>query len=83
MLTAEPRYRVGQRVELRSMPEDPDPIAVGTQGVVESSTVVNLGPAGELRFEQVSVAWDNGRRIMACVPPDRLAVVDQEEGATE
>ena len=60
--------RIGDRVELIEMPEDPAPIPPGTQGTVDW--------VGEhSRFVQIGVRWDNGRSLMLCVPPDRFRVV--------
>jgi hypothetical protein len=60
--------KIGDRIELVEMPEDPDPIPPGTQGTVDW---VNELP----RFVQIGVRWDNGRSLMLCVPPDRFRVV--------
>jgi hypothetical protein len=43
----------GTRIRLLSMPDDPDPILVGAEGVV----VENFG-------HQIHIKWDNGRSLM-------------------
>jgi hypothetical protein len=56
------------RVELLEMPDDPDPVPIGTKGTIES--------VDELyNFTQVSVRWDNGRSLMLSIPPDQVRVL--------
>lgn len=63
-----PRLTVGDRIELISMPEDPDPILPGTQG-----TITWVGP--DFQDEpQYAVAWDNGRTL-GLAPIDRVKVL--------
>ena len=64
----------GQRIELVSMPDDPDPIIPGTRG-----TVRRVRHAGSPRngFLQVEVDWDNGRALMLSVPPDQFRIIDE------
>ena len=58
---------VGTRVRLVSMPDDPDPIAPGTEGTV---TYVNRW--GSLPDStQIAVDWDNGRSLMLLAGVDR------------
>ena len=52
------------------MPDDPDPVPVGTEGTVED--VNDLGPDA---FVQVDVKWDNGRTLMLSMPPDKVHVI--------
>lgn len=63
-------FQVGDRVRLVRMNDDPDPVPVGTEGTVDYVAAVDLGDG---RFMQYGVKWDNGRTLMACVPPDALA----------
>lgn len=50
--------KIGDRIELIEMPDDPDPIPPGTQG-----TVNYVGRfAGE--GQQIGVKWDNDRTLM-------------------
>lgn len=58
----------GDRIILEHMPNDPDPIPVGSTGTVES--VTDLGP-----WTQVTVDWDNGRSLHLTVPPDVARVL--------
>ncbi len=60
--------KTGDRVRLISMPDDVDPVPVGTLGVVLQ--VFNHG-----EWQQVEVAWDNGRKLMLSMPDDCVAVV--------
>jgi len=60
--------RKGARIRLLSMPDDPDPIPVGTTGIVES---VTEGPLG-----QVWIRWDNGRSLALIPGVDRFEVVE-------
>lgn len=62
----------GDRVELLAMPSDPDPIPVGSRGTVVA--IFDQMTGGE-RWQQVDVAWDNGRTLMLVIPPDRVRVL--------
>lgn len=53
----------GDRIRLISMPNDPDPIPFGSLGVV--LRVIDHGD-----WQQVEVAWDNGRELMLTIPED-------------
>jgi len=63
------QLKTGVRIRLISMPEDPDPIPVGTLGVV-----LRVYDHGD--WAQVEVAWDNGRKLMLTMPDDCVAIVD-------
>lgn len=63
--------KAGDRVRLIAMPDDPDPIPIGTLGVV-------LAVTDHRDWQQVEVAWDNGRRLMLSLPEDCVAVVGQD-----
>lgn len=67
--------KVGDRIRLLDMAEDPDPIAVGSLGTVTG--VVSFGS-----WSQVIVDWDCGRGLILVVPPDRFEVLagEQPEG---
>ncbi len=65
--------RIGNRIRLLSMPDDPDPIAVGQTGTVKG---VALHNAGKDRWFQIDVSWDNGRTLMLVSPPDIFEIVD-------
>lgn len=58
----------GDRIELLEMPNDPDPIPVGSKGTVVDTYIISEGT-------QVDVDWDNGRSLMLIVPPDRFRIV--------
>jgi len=49
----------GDHIRLLNMPNDPDPIPVGSEGIV---TDVTDGP-----LAQITVKWDNGRSL-ALIP---------------
>ena len=60
--------KVGDRIRLIHMPEDPDPIPTGSLGTV---LAINPHP----RWTQVEVDWDNGRRLMLSLPDDVVEIV--------
>lgn len=64
----DPPCRIGDTIELVAMPDDPDPIPVGTRGVVRE--VVDLDD-----FYQLWVDWEIKRSLSPCVPPDTIKVV--------
>ena len=55
--------KTGDRIRLISMPNDPDPIPIGSLGVV-----LRVKDHGD--WQQVEVAWDNGRELMLTLPED-------------
>ena len=67
--------RVGDRIELVAMENDPDPIGRGELGTV---TRVVAFRDRERGFDQVHVAWDSGRSLGLVVPPDEVRVVANE-----
>lgn len=64
----------GDRVKLVFMPNDPHPIPEGTEGTVVDVQQMDWGHD---KFSQVSVNWDNGRRLSCVVPPDFLEIIAQ------
>ncbi len=60
----------GDRIRLRSMPMDPDPIPVGSLG-----TVVEVIDHHD--WIQVDVDWDNGRSLMLTLPEDTFELVER------
>ena len=62
----------GDRIRLVAMPDDPDPVPPGATGTITS---VTKHGAGRDAWLQVGVAWDNGRKLMLTVPPDRFEVL--------
>ena len=73
-----PRLTKGDRVEMIEQPDEADPIPEGSLGTVERVSDVDLG--GGQRFTQLSVAWDDGRSLMAVMPPDRCREGPPERG---
>ncbi len=65
--------RIGDRIRLVAMQDDPDPIAVGQTGTVAG---VNLHNAGNDGWIQIDVSWDNGRTLMLVSPPDTFEIMD-------
>lgn len=65
--------KVGDRIELLSMPDDPCPIESGTTGTV--TDVTGPWPFGPRPSYQVSVDWDAPRSLLLCIPPDRVRVI--------
>ena len=61
--------KVGDTIELIAMPEDPDPIRVGTKG-----TIKHIGREFQ-GIRQIDVEWENGRKLMLSVPPDQFKIV--------
>lgn len=60
----------GDRIALVSMPEDPDPIPVGTKGTVRYVNVMT-------EYTQVIVDWDIQRSLTLVVPPDEVRRIDE------
>jgi hypothetical protein len=69
-------YKVGDRIEMVLMPDDPDPIPTGTQGTIDYVTDVDLGRPNR-PYTQIGVKWDNGRTLSVCTPPDRIKLVSR------
>lgn len=63
----------GDRIELLSMPQDPDPIPTGTKG-----TITFVSEIRSMGFTQVGVKWDNGRSLMLSVPPDQFRILEND-----
>jgi hypothetical protein len=66
---------VGDRVKLLRMPDDPDPIPVGSVGTVRLITDLHFREAQQVQF---LIAWDNGRSLSCICPPDELEIVTDE-----
>jgi hypothetical protein len=49
---------IGDKIELVSMGNDPDPIQPGTTG-----TVIGWCASENVQLEQIWVKWDNGRQL--------------------
>ena len=65
--------RVGNRIRLLAMHDDPDPIQVGQIGTVVG---VARHSSGQDEWFQVDVSWDNGRTLMLASPPDEFEIID-------
>lgn len=65
-------YKAGDRVELISMMDDPDPIPAGSKG-----TVVDVDDAGT-----VHVQWDSGRSLGLLPREDRWRKIHDAKPAT-
>lgn len=65
----QPRLKKGDRIRLVSMPEDPDPVPLGSIGTV-------IAVYDHEGWTQVDVAWDNGRSLMLTMPDDCVAIVE-------
>jgi hypothetical protein len=63
------KLKKGDRIRLVSMPQDPNPIPIGSLG-----TVVAVHEYRD--WTQVDVDWDNGRSLMLTLPEDRVAMVE-------
>ena len=64
--------RPGDRIRLLAMDDDPCPIPVGQVGTVLG---VTRHGGGKDAWDQIDVAWDNGRTLMLVSPPDRFEIV--------
>ena len=65
--------RIGDRIRLVAMPNDPAPQQVGELGAVTGCRR-NGGDDG---WFQIDVAWDNGRTLMLASPPDEFEIVSR------
>lgn len=66
------RLKVGDRIRLLEMPEDPLPIEVGSTGTVKTVTHDD-DPSGT--FDQAWVEWDDKTRSLALVGVDRFEII--------
>jgi hypothetical protein len=63
-------YKVGDRIQMVLMSDDPHPIKPGTTG-----TVTRVNRLNALKEIQLSVTWDKpseGRSLMVLLPYDRI-----------
>ena len=65
----------GDRIRLVAMPEDPDPIPIGSTGVITAIRKQHLVGSD---WYQVDVTWDSGRTLMLIMPPDEEEVVGRD-----
>jgi hypothetical protein len=67
--------KVGDRIVLLAMPEDPAPLPVGSKGTI---TKLPDDPERERATFGNFVAyvkWDDGRTLSLCIPPDEVRVI--------
>jgi hypothetical protein len=69
--------KIGDRVELLDMPDDPNPIKEGTRGTVESITD---DPCDKAEYI-IGIGWDNGRTLNLCSKVDRVMKIEIGEEA--
>ena len=63
--------KAGDRIRLLNMPDDPDPIPVGSEGIVVDVTDDPLA--------QITVKWIGMNRTLALIPGvDRFEIVGEE-----
>ena len=65
----------GDRIRLISMPNDPNPIPIGSTGTIES---VTSGPLGQVR-----VRWDSGRSLNLIPGVDCFEVIERASEASQ
>ena len=63
--------KAGDRIRLLNMPDDPDPIPVGSEGMVVD---VTDGP-----LAQITVDWDNGRSLTLIPGVDVFEIIGRDE----
>ena len=63
--------KAGDRIRLLNMPNDPDPIPVGSEGMVVD---VTDGP-----LAQITVDWDNGRTLALIPGVDVFEIIGRDE----
>jgi hypothetical protein len=73
-------FKVGDRIRLTKMDNDPDPIPVGTTGRIKS--ISDLTPHRE-QILAVSVNWDIDRHLSLSWPEDEFDVIEEENTMKE
>jgi hypothetical protein len=68
-------FKVGDRIRLTKMDNDPDPIPVGTTGHIKSTSTHTY--AG-VTTTAVSVDWDIPRTLTLIWPEDEFDVIEEE-----
>lgn len=69
--------KIGDRIELIEMLDDPDPIPIGTQGTVNYvGKITGLG-------QQIGVKWDNDRTLMLIGGVDGFKVLRPNKEVTK
>jgi len=67
--------RIGDRIRLIAMSDEPDPIEPDSTGMVTG--VIRHGEGREM-WLQIDVDWDDGRMLMLVSPPDRFETANTE-----
>ncbi len=65
------QVKQGDRIRLIKMPDDPDPIPAGSEGVVVE---VTEGP-----LAQIIVTWDSGRSLSLVPGVDVFEIIERSE----
>lgn len=63
---------IGKRIKLTSMPNDPNPMPIGSEGVIEMIGSEFQGST------QIFVKWDNGRNLILLSDVDSFTVLPFE-----
>lgn len=66
--------RPGDRIRLIAMADDPAPLEPNTMG-----NVIDVNDHSD--WYQIEVDWDNGRRLMLTIPPDRIEIIAAMESS--
>ena len=64
--------KVGDRIRLIQMVDDPDPILAGTIGTV---TEIHI----HSDWTQIEVSWEDNRKLMLVSPPDKFEIIDGDK----
>lgn len=71
-----PPCKIGDRIELIKMEDDPCPIPPGSKGTIITDPV-------EFQDKwQITVDWDDDRFLSLVVPPDTFRILKKEDNAS-
>lgn len=70
MTTPQNDVKAGDRIMLRSMPEDPAPLPAGSTGTVRAVT--------QGQFAQIQVVWDSGSNLSLIPGVDHFEVLSPD-----
>jgi len=65
------QVKVGDRIRLTHMPDDPDPLPAGSEGLVVA-VMDDFMP-------QIEVRWDSGRTLYLLPDIDSFEIIDRAE----
>lgn len=68
-----PHVEIGTRIVLTAMPDDPDPVPVGSVGTVVGIVCDNQNDPKHL--DQFWMTWDNGRTLNLAPSVDRFVLL--------